>query len=239
MLVYKAVSANYILMDDQNSLKTERRTLCEVLGTDPICNGSCKLHSYFSDRMDFYTKSLLHLQAGPPKEVLICYANPFFSSCAVKFSQDLDIKMSQYLEQFNPRIELTSQRSYPGISPFDFSRSLGEGDFDKSSLTFQAREIERNEPQDPLSDSLKKYIQSRIRERVQDSPLRFLVYSAPEDAHLAQKVIQTVLRSMSDELISLTLVKPPVRVEHGMPLQFQDFYTIDLDYIIHHAMNLK
>jgi len=215
-------------MDDQNSLKAERRTLCQVLGKDP-CNGSCNVHSYFSDRMDFYAKGVFNLQAGAPKEVLICYANPFFHDCAEKFSQDLDGRMEKYLQQVNPKIEITDKRLTQGIPSFDFTRSLK--DMDRAQ---EQNPIESGK--DPLGDPLKRYIEDRIKDRVQDSPLRFLVYAAEEDNSLAKKVVEKVLRSMSDELISLTHQKPAIRIEHGMALQFAGHYVIDLDYIIHEAI---
>ena len=223
-------------MDIQDSLKLpEKRNLCEVLKVDPLCNSSCRVRDYFSSRMNFYVKSLLHLESGPPKEVLVCYANPFFEPCANNFFQGLDAKMSQYLEQVNPHLELTSEKPIPGVHSFDFSRSLKDMEI-RQNYNFELM-ASRPDPFDPLAVPIERYVRSSINARVQDSPLSFLIYSAPEDYALAQKVIQKVTKDMAKELTPLTLIKPLVLIEHGIPLQFPGSYTIDLDHIVHEALD--
>ena len=221
-------------MKDSNSLKTEKKTLCEVLEISPICNGSCKVHLYFSERMDYYTKELFNLQAGPPKEVLLYYANPFYYNCALKFSVDLDNRMISYLEQINPRAEVTNKKPSIGFQFFDFSRVLRDIGTHEQPLVYFLREFERKDSFDSLSDPLRSYVNRKIDERIQDSSLKFLVYACPEDENLAKRVVQVI----NHELALKALIKPTVVVKHVHQTEFSDSYTIDIDYFIHEAIKM-
>ena len=214
-------------MEDSGTLKKEN-LVCRVLSEVQKCNGSCRLQDFFSEKMGFYSKSIFDLETGPPEEVVVCYANPYFLNCAEKFATGLESGINKYLLEINPRVEVVSKK--PKSPYFDLSSVLSEILFADKVLVQGGTLIDRSP--DSSVNLLRRHVDIRRKERVINPVSRFFVYATRPHQRLAFKVAKVVNLELEKDYP----VKPEVIVKHGLPTQFSDSYIIDIDFIIHDAM---